>query len=153
MVLNPSHALYRENAYLLREDPRVTRPSLYYSLLNAVAGGASGRSRIAAAIGKKASDLDHPLNVLLSAGFLRKEDDFLSQRAPSYLIADPIIRFHELITRNHEALEMESRGVRFSRSARYLVFSLAGFTVGLRKVAGEREEVELVDLPRIYEGE
>lgn len=259
-VLNPSHALYREDAYLLREDPRVTRQSLYYSLLNAVAGGATTRSKIASALGKKASDLDHPLNVLMSAGFLRKEDDFLSQRAPSYLIADPIIRFHQLITRNHEALAeqrdlealwrlaapmlrsqvigphfedvarawtaryaspatlggligaphalqvndpasarrfqvdivaatqasasrrdkviqvfgeakgttdartvsdltrleglratLESRGVRFSSSSRYLIFSLAGFTDGLSQVARERADVELVDLARIYE--
>jgi AAA+ ATPase superfamily predicted ATPase len=106
-VLNPSHALYREDAYLLREDPRVTRQSLYYSLLNAVAGGATTRSTIAARIGKKASDLDYPLNVLLSAGFLRREDDFLLQRKPTYLIADPIVRFHELITRRHEALAEE----------------------------------------------
>lgn len=106
-ALNPSHALYREGAYLLREDPRVTKQSLYYSLLNSVASGASTRSGIAAALGRKASDLDHPLNVLLSAGFLTKEEDFLSRRSPSYRIADPIIRFHELVTRPHEALAEE----------------------------------------------
>lgn len=106
-VLNPSHALYREDSYLLREDPRVTRQSLYYSLLNAVASGATSRSKIASRIGKKASDLDHPLNVLLSAGFIRKEADFLSERKPSYLIADPIVRFHELITRRHETMTEE----------------------------------------------
>lgn len=260
-VLNPSHALYREDAYLLREDPRVTKQSLYYSLLNAVAGGSSTRSGIASALGRKASDLDHPLNVLMTAGFLRREDDFLSRRAPSYLIADPIIRFHGLITRSHEALaeerdletlwrlaaptfrsqvigphfedvariwtaryaslatlggpigaphtlqvnerkaarrfqvdvvaatqasasrrtkviqvfgeakgtterrtvadltrleslraELEGRSVHFSRSCRYLIFSLSGFTEGLSSVAQERADVELVDLHRIYHG-
>jgi hypothetical protein len=72
-----------------------------------VAGGATTRSHIAAQIGKKSSDLDYPLNVLLSAGFLRREDDFLLQRKPTYLIADPIVRFHELITRRHEAMAEE----------------------------------------------
>ena len=109
-VLNPAHALYREDAYLLREDPRVTRHSLYYSILNAVAGGATAPSEIAARIGKKATDLDHPLGVLLSAGFLRRHDDFLLQRRPTYAVADPVVRFHELVTRRHEA-QAEERQV------------------------------------------
>lgn len=109
-VLNPSHALYREDAYLLREDPRVTRRSLYYSILNAVAGGATTPSEIGARIGKKATDLDHPLGVLLSAGFLRRHDDFLVQRRPTYVVADPVVRFHELVTRRREA-QAEEREV------------------------------------------
>lgn len=260
-VLNPSHALYREDAYLLREDPRVTRHSLYYSLLNAVAGGATTPTSIAARIGKKATDLDHPLGVLLSAGFLRRGDDFLAQRRPTYLIADPVVRFHELITRRREAMaeerqvaelwrsaaptfraqivgphfeemarvwtatyasektlggpvgtpctlqirdrtaghgfeldvvaatrasapgrrkviqvigeakgtaeartvedlarldgvrrQLEGRGVRFSPTARLLVFALAGFTDGLVALARSRPDVELVDLARLYQG-
>ena len=35
-MLNPSHVLFREDEYLLREDPRVTDEAAYYSLLQAV---------------------------------------------------------------------------------------------------------------------
>ena len=42
-VLNPSHALFREDEYLLREDPRITAEAPYYSLLQAIAEGAPPR--------------------------------------------------------------------------------------------------------------
>ena len=260
-VLNPSHALYREDAYLLREDPRVTKQSLYYSILNAIAAGATTPSGIGSRIGKKRTDLDHPFRVLISAGFLEKAEDFLVQRKPTYRVADPIVRFHELITRRNEDLceerriqdlwtraeptfrsqilgphfeeiariwttkyaddatlggpigrpqtlqfndrrakrqfeldvvaatrpsasrkkkvfqvigeakattrmrtvadlnrlesirvDLEKRGESTSRSLRYLLFGLMGFDRGLRHLAATRDDVELVDLDRLYEG-
>jgi AAA+ ATPase superfamily predicted ATPase len=96
-VGNPSHALFSEPSYLLREDPRVRDRSLYFSILEAVSRGARTPSAIAAAIGRDARSLAHPLDVLLTAGFLLKRDDILRQRRPTLSVADPIVRFHDLV--------------------------------------------------------
>lgn len=109
-VLNPSHALFREDEYLLREDPRVTKEAIYYSMLGAIAEGATSQAGIAAAVGKKSDELNYSLNVLISAGFVTRDDDLLSQRNPMYRVADPIARFHKLITRHHQAA-LEDRKV------------------------------------------
>jgi len=96
-VCNPSHALFGEPAYLLREDPRVTDRALYYSVLAAIAAGATTPAKVAAALGRDQRSLAHPLEVLTTAGFVRKDDDVLLQRRPTLRIADPIVRFHELV--------------------------------------------------------
>lgn len=96
-VGNPSHALFGEPGYLLREDPRIMDRSLYYSILNAIASGATTPAKIAAALGRDARGLAHPLEVLLSAGFIRKDDDVLLQRRPTLTVSDPIVRFHDLV--------------------------------------------------------
>lgn len=102
-VLNPSHALFREDEYLLREDPRITAEAPYYSLLGAIATGNRAQGRIAAAVGRKSGDIVHHLRLMTEAGFVVREDDLLTSRRPSYRIADPIVRFHHLITRRHMA--------------------------------------------------
>jgi hypothetical protein len=96
-VCNPSHALFGEPAYLLREDPRVTDRALYYSVLAAIAAGATTPAKVASALGREQRSLAHPLEVLTTAGFVRKDDDVLLQRRPSLRVADPIVRFHELV--------------------------------------------------------
>ncbi|MEX2278870.1 MAG: ATP-binding protein [Acidimicrobiia bacterium] len=108
-VFNPSHALFREDEYLLREDPRITKEAVYYSIMGAVAAGKSSQSGIAAAIGKKAEEVTYHLNVLVSAGFVTRQEDLLVARNPSYRVADPIVRFHQLITRRHQALLEDRR--------------------------------------------
>lgn len=40
-VLSPGHALFREDEYVLREDPRVTDDGLYLAVLRALAEGAT----------------------------------------------------------------------------------------------------------------
>ncbi len=100
-VLNPSHALFREDDYLLREDPRVTDEATYYSLLQAVADGRTSPSRMAEALGRKSSDVNHHIGVMTTAGFLIRHDDLLTSRRPTYRVADPIVRFHHLINRRH----------------------------------------------------
>ncbi len=102
-VLNPSHALFREDEYLLREDPRITAEAPYYSLLGAIAAGNRQQGRIAAAVGRGSGDIVHHLRVMTDAGFVVRDDDLLTSRRPSYRIADPIVRFHHLITRQHMA--------------------------------------------------
>lgn len=96
-VCNPSHALFNEPAYLLREDPRITDRALYHSTLSAVAGGAGTPSKIAGALGRGTRALAHPLDVLITSGFIQRDDDMLLQRRPTYRIADPIVRFHDLV--------------------------------------------------------
>lgn len=96
-VCNPSHALFGEAAYLLREDPRVTDRALYYSVLAAIAGDATNPARIGAFLGRDARSLAHPMDVLTTAGFVVKDDDLLLQRRPTFRVADPIVRFQELV--------------------------------------------------------
>jgi hypothetical protein len=94
---NPSHALFTEPAYLLREDPRVSDRALYYSTLEAIAGGATTPTKIAARLGRSTGSMAHPLEVLTAAGFVRRDDDVLLQRRPTLRVADPIVRFHDLV--------------------------------------------------------
>lgn len=116
-VLNPSHALFREDEYLLREDPRITTEAPYYSLLQAIAAGRTSQGRIAAAVGRAPGDIVHHLKVMTTAGFLVREHDLLTTRRPRYRIADPIVRFHHLVTRRHMALLEDRRaGEVWSRS-------------------------------------
>ena len=56
-------------------------------------------SKVAAAIGRDVRGLAHPLDVLLSAGFIRRTDDLLLDRRPTLRVADPIVRFHDLVIR------------------------------------------------------
>lgn len=108
-VLNPSHALFREDEYLLREDPRITAEAPYYSLLQAIAAGRTSQGHIAAAVGRAASDIVHHLRIMTTAGFVVRDHDMLTKRRPSYRIADPIVRFHHLVTRRHMALLEDRR--------------------------------------------
>lgn len=96
-VCNPSHALFTEPAYLLREDPRVTDRALYFSILSAIASGASTPSKIGAVIGRDARALAHPLDVLTSSGFVTRRDDLLLDRRPSLRLTDRIVQFHDLV--------------------------------------------------------
>lgn len=96
-LLNPSHALFREEEYLLREDPRLTDRALYHSVLTAVSAGASTPSAIGGRLGRDGRSLAHPLATLLTSGFLRREEDVLLQRRGTLVVADPIIRFARLI--------------------------------------------------------
>jgi hypothetical protein len=97
-LLNPSHALFGEAAYLLREDPRVTDRAMYHSVLSAIAGGARSPAAIGAVIGRDARSLSHALDVLISAGFVVRDDDLLLQRRPRLRLADPVVAFHQLVT-------------------------------------------------------
>lgn len=108
-VLNPSHALFREDEYLLREDPRVTVEAPYYSLLQAIAAGRASQSRIAEAVGRAPGDIVYHLEVMVSAGFVTRGDDLLTARRPTYRLTDPIVRFHQLITRRRQAMLEDRR--------------------------------------------
>jgi hypothetical protein len=96
-VLNPSHALYREDEFLLREDPRISDRGLYNSILLALAAGESTPSRLGGRLGRDRTSLAYVLNVLIEAGLVRKDEDLGSPKRPSYVVADPIVRFARLI--------------------------------------------------------
>lgn len=98
-VLNPASALFTEDDYLLRENPRIQDRSVYYAILGAVATGHGTPTKIGGAIGRDRTALAHPLDVLVSAGFLTSSRDVRKQRGAVYRIVDPIVRFHQLITR------------------------------------------------------
>ncbi|MDH6134995.1 AAA+ ATPase superfamily predicted ATPase [Kitasatospora sp. MAA4] len=99
-LLDPDLGLFTRNEteHLLREDPRITRRTLYYDILTAVAGGAGTPTKIGGVIGRERTALAHPLSVLESAGYLRRAQDLLHARNPTISVTDPIIRFNQLIT-------------------------------------------------------
>ena len=80
-MLNPSHVMFREDEYLLREDPRVTDEATYYSLLQAVADGHSTPTKIAGALARTSNDISHHLQVMTTAGFVLRHEDLLARPA------------------------------------------------------------------------
>ncbi|MFF4631793.1 AAA family ATPase [Streptomyces griseorubiginosus] len=99
-LLDPGRAVYSrtETEYLLREDPRITQHTLYYDILTAIANGATTPSKIGAALERPRNAVAHPLGVLESTGYIRREQDILRSKHPVITLADPVIRFNQLIT-------------------------------------------------------
>jgi hypothetical protein len=62
-VLNPASPLFREGRYLLAEEPDLRDPALYHSVLAAIAEGNASRGGIAGCVGRKATEVPHPLSV------------------------------------------------------------------------------------------
>ncbi|WP_125773508.1 ATP-binding protein [Antribacter gilvus] len=98
-LLDPGRALYArsEAEFLLREDPRITHRTLYYDLLSAVATGGTTPSKIGAALHRDRASVVAPLEVLTSTGYVRKDQDLLRQNNPVISVADPVIRFNQLV--------------------------------------------------------
>jgi hypothetical protein len=109
-VLSPSAALFREDEWLLGEQRGLEDRALYLSVLSAVAGGTSTQSAIANELGRSQQSVLHPLDALVRSGFLDKHDDVLRQRRPVYHIADPVIRFHQVVRHPRVALFEDRRG-------------------------------------------
>jgi hypothetical protein len=99
-LLDPGRAVYSraETEYLLREDPRITQHTLYYDILTAIAQGVSTPTKIGAALERQRNAVTHPLGVLESTGYIQREQDILRPRRPVITLADPVIRFNQLIT-------------------------------------------------------
>lgn len=98
-VLNPARPLFREARYLLAEDPDLRETALYHSVLAAVAEGNATRGGIAGYIGRKATDLQHPLTVLEDVGLLvRAPDPFRTGRS-SFRITEPLVTFYQAVMR------------------------------------------------------
>ncbi|MFC7550563.1 ATP-binding protein [Plantactinospora sp. GCM10030261] len=98
-VLNPETPLFREARYLLAEEPDLRDTALYLSVLAAVADGNATRGGIASYLGRRATDIAHPINVLEDAGLLHRDADVFRDNRPTYRIAEPLIRFYHAIMR------------------------------------------------------
>lgn len=98
-VLNPASAMFREDDYLLTEERALSNRALYHSVVGAIAAGATSQAAIAAALGRENRAVQHPLKALEEAGFVVRDDDMLRSRRPIYRLADPIVRFHHVVTR------------------------------------------------------
>lgn len=98
-VLNPDRPLMREARYLLAEESQIRDPMLYHSVLAAVAEGNARWGAIASYIGRKSTDIAHPLNVLEDCGLIAKENDAFRSGRAQYRITEPLITFYEAIMR------------------------------------------------------
>ncbi|TLQ43730.1 AAA family ATPase [Streptomyces marianii] len=119
-LLDPGRALYSrvEAEFLLREDPRITHRTLYYDVLSAVARGASTPAKVGSMLERSRSAMVAPLEVLESTGCIRKEQDLLKARHPVISVADPVIRFNQLITLPTVDLVERRRGAQVWQSSR-----------------------------------
>jgi AAA+ ATPase superfamily predicted ATPase len=98
-VLSPSVPLFREARYLLAEETDIRDPALYNSVLGAIAAGNVTRGGIANYIGRKSSELVHPLNVLEDAGLISRESDPFHARRSRFRITEPLLTFYEAVMR------------------------------------------------------
>ena len=96
-VLNPQTPLFREARYLLAEETEIRDPSLYHSVLAAVAGGNNTAGGIASYIGRKSNEVAHPLRVLEDSRLLIKEPDLFRSGRAKYRIAEPLITFYQAV--------------------------------------------------------
>ena len=108
-VLNPQTPLFREARYLLAEETEIRDPSLYHSVLAAVAEGNSTSGGIASYIGRKSNEVAHPLHVLEDSRLLIREPDLFRSGRATYRIAEPLITFYQAImARDWARLELGS---------------------------------------------
>jgi len=98
-ALNPARPLFREARYLLAEDPAIGDRGLYHAVLGAIAAGESTSARIAGRLGRPATALAHPLNVLVDAGFVAREQDAFHERRVHHEITEPLVAFHHAVLR------------------------------------------------------
>ncbi len=109
-ILAPAGALFREDEWLLGEQRGMENRALYLSVLAAVAGGRGTQSAISNELGRSQQAILHPLDALVRTGYLDKDDDVVRQRRPVYRIADPIVRFHQVVRHPRIALFEDRRG-------------------------------------------
>jgi hypothetical protein len=98
-VLNPQSPLFREARYLLAEETDIRDPALYHSVLGAIAAGHRTNGGIANFIGRKSSDLTHPLNVLEDCALITKSPDVFRRGRWTYRVTEPLINFYEAVMR------------------------------------------------------
>lgn len=98
-VLSPTSPLFREARYLLADEPDMRDGALYHSVLAAIANGNAHRGGIASYLGRKVSDLAHPLNVLQDCGLVTREPDLFKDNRTTYRIAEPLVAFYHSVMR------------------------------------------------------
>jgi uncharacterized protein len=98
-VLSPETPLFREARYLLAEEGEIRDTALYHAVLGAIAAGNATRGGIASYIGRKSTDIAHPLTVLEDCRLVTREEDAFRHGRASYRIAEPLISFYEAVMR------------------------------------------------------
>jgi hypothetical protein len=68
-------------------------------VLAAISDGNTGRGGIASSLGRKSTDLAHPLGVLHDAGLITHETDAFRRNRSAYRIAEPLLIFYHAIMR------------------------------------------------------
>ncbi|GAA3445088.1 AAA family ATPase [Planomonospora venezuelensis] len=101
-LLRPASAMFREGDVLLHEEPGLGDPALHYAVLAAISRGAHKRGEIATVLGRPDSALTYPLLMLEHTLLIERLDDAFRQKRPVYRIAEPLIRFHQLVIRPNE---------------------------------------------------
>jgi uncharacterized protein len=96
-VLRPSMPLFDEARRVIHEDPRIRDTAAYSSVLAAIAAGESSPTKIGGLLGRPATSLAHQLATLTSAGFIDRRQDLILDRRPVVTVADPMVRFHQLV--------------------------------------------------------
>ncbi|MFF0308070.1 ATP-binding protein [Streptosporangium sp. NPDC004379] len=96
-VLNAEGPLLREARYLLAEETEIRDPSLYHSVLAAVADGNTTSGGIAGYVGRKSNEIAHPLRVLGDSHLLVKEHDLFRPNRSYYRVAEPLVTFYQAI--------------------------------------------------------
>jgi hypothetical protein len=126
-VLNPQSPLFREARYLLGEETEIRDPSLYNSVLAAVAEGNNTSGGIASYIGRKSNEITHPLRVLEDSRLLIKEPDLFRSGRARYRIAEPLVTFYQAImSRQWARLELFGGPTIWSGSAPRFLSQVVG---------------------------
>jgi hypothetical protein len=98
-VLNPETPLFREARYLLAEESEIRDTALYHAVLGAIASGSTTRGGIASYLGRKSTDIAHPITVLEDCQLVMREEDPFRHGRAHYRIAEPLITFYEAVMR------------------------------------------------------
>ncbi|QSB17418.1 ATP-binding protein [Natronosporangium hydrolyticum] len=98
-VLSPESPLFREARYLLAEESEIRDTALYHAVLGAIAVGNSSRGGIANYIGRRSTDIAHPLTVLEDCQLITREPDAFRSGRGRYRIVEPLITFYEAVMR------------------------------------------------------
>jgi AAA+ ATPase superfamily predicted ATPase len=126
-LMNPASAMFREGGLLLREEPSISDPASYASVLSAISGGSTRRSEIAATIGRPTGAIAHLLTGLADIGLIEHTEDALRGKRTSFSIAEPIVRLHQLITARYEPELVARRADRvWGRSASTVASKIYG---------------------------
>ena len=106
-VLNPQTPLFREARYLLAEGTEIRDPSLYQSVLAAVAEGNATSGGIASYVGRKSNEISHPLRVLEDCRLLSRQPDLFRSGRATYRIVEPLVTFYQsIMSREWARLEL-----------------------------------------------
>lgn len=73
--------------------------AMCHAVLNAIASGHNTRGGIANFVGRKSTDIGHPLAVLEDSQLVAREKDPIRKGKHLYRICEPLIAFYEAVMR------------------------------------------------------